>query len=50
MDSSRAMAEHLRTMSAMIHDLNAIGKEISEEEQFLNMIRAIPDEPEHWVM
>lgn len=41
------MAEHLRIMSAMIRDLNAAGKDVSEEEQVLNMIWAIRDESEH---
>jgi len=41
MDSSRTMAEHLRTISAMIRDLKAAGKEISIEEQVLNVIQAL---------
>ena len=32
MDSTRTRAEHLRTMSAMVRDLKAAGREISEEE------------------
>lgn len=46
-ESTRTMAEHLRIMSAMIRDLNAAGKDVSEEEQVLNMIWAIRDESEH---
>ena len=48
MNSSRPMAKHLRTMSAMVHDLKIAGKDIYEVEQVLNVIRAILDEPEHW--
>ena len=47
-DSIRTTAEHLRTMSAMIHYLKAADKEISEAEQVLNVIWAIPDEPENY--
>ena len=47
MDTSCTMAEHLWTMSAMIHDLKAAGKEISEDEQVLNAIQAIPGESEY---
>ena len=32
----------------MVHDLEAAGKEISEGEQVLNVIWAIPNELEHW--
>ena len=35
-------------MSAMICDLKAAGQEIFEEEQVLNVIRALPSQPEHW--
>jgi len=48
MDSSRTMAEHLQISSAMICDLKATGKEVSEREQVVNMIRVLPDELEHW--
>ena len=49
MDSSRTMAEHqLWIMSAMLRDSKAAGKEILEGEQVLNVIPALPDEPEHW--
>ena len=47
MGSSRTMVEHLRAMSAMVHDLKAAGKEISKGEQVLNVSQAIPNEPEH---
>jgi len=42
------MAEHLRIMGGIIHDLKAVGKEISEGEQVLNEIRALPDKPDYW--
>jgi len=48
MDSSRTMAEHLRIMGGIIRDLKAVGKEISEGEQVLNVIRAVQDKREHW--
>ena len=48
MDSSRTMTEHLRIMSGIIRDLKAAGKEISEGEQVLNVIRALPVESQHW--
>jgi len=48
MDSTRTIAEHLRTMSAMIRDLKVVGREISKEEQVLNVIRVVPSQPEHW--
>ena len=41
------MAEHLRIISSMIRDLKATTKEVSEGEQVLNVIRGIPNEPEH---
>jgi len=31
MDSTRTITEHLQTMSAMVHDLKAAGREISKE-------------------
>jgi len=37
-DSTHTIAEHLRTMSAMVRDFKAVGREISEEEQVLNVI------------
>ena len=48
MDSSRTVVEHLRIMSGIVRDLKAAGKDISEGEQVLNVIRALPDEPLHW--
>lgn len=48
MDSSRTMTEHLRIMSGVIRDLKAAGKEISEGEQVLNVIKALPIESQHW--
>jgi len=50
MDSRHTMAEHLRIISAMIRDLKVAGKDISRGVQVLNVIQAIPDKPEHWVM
>ena len=35
-------------MSAIIRDLKAAGKDISEGEQVLSAIQAIPGELEHW--
>jgi len=48
MDSTRTIAEHLQTMSAMVHDLKAAEREISKEESVLNVIRALPIQPDHW--
>ena len=48
MDSSRTVVEHLRIMSGIVRDLKAAGKDISEGEQVLNVIRALPDAPPHW--
>lgn len=48
MDPSRTVIEHLRIMSGIIRDLKAAGKDISEGEQVLNVIRALPDEPPQW--
>jgi len=42
---SRRLMNH---MSAMIYDLKAAGREISKEEQVLNVIRVLPTQPEHW--
>jgi len=44
MDFSCTMAEHLGITSGIIHDLKAANKEISEGEQVLNVIRALPEE------
>ena len=35
-------------MSAMVQDLKAAGQEVSEEEHILNVIRALPNDNEHW--
>jgi len=48
MDSSHTTVKHLRTMSAMVCDLKVAGWEISEEEQVLTAIRALPSELGHW--
>ena len=32
----------------MVQDLKAVGQEVSEEEQVLNVIRALPNDNEHW--
>jgi len=47
MNSSGTMAEHLKILSD-IRDLKAVDKDISEREQVLNVIRALPDKLEHW--
>ena len=41
------MVEHLRTVSAMIRDLKHAGRDISEDEQVHNVIRALPSEFDH---
>lgn len=46
-DSTHTIAEHLRSISAIIHALKVAGLEISEEEQVLNMIHELPSHPEH---
>ena len=46
-DITRTMAKHLWTMSATVWDLKAAGREISKEEQVLNVIRVLPEKPEH---
>ena len=35
-------------MSAMDRDLKAAGQEVSEQEQILNVIRALPNDNEQW--
>jgi len=35
-------------MGGIIRDLKAVGEDISEGEQILNVIRALPDKTEHW--
>ena len=47
MNSSHTMTEHLRIMSGIIRDLKVADKEISEGEQVLNVIRALPVESQH---
>jgi len=47
MDSTRTIAKHLRTMSAMVCDLKAAGREISKDEQVLNVILALPSQSKH---
>jgi len=49
MDSNQTIAEYLQIMGGIIRDLMAIGKEIYKGEQVLNVIRALPDKPEHWI-
>ena len=48
MDSTRNIAEHLRTMNAIVCDLKAAGREISKEKQVLNVIWALPSQPKQW--
>jgi len=48
MESTRTMVEHLWTIGAMVWDIKAAKWKISEEEQVLNVVRALPSEPEHW--
>lgn len=43
MDSKHSMAEHLRTMFALIHDLKAVGNNLSDEQQVIVMIRSLPE-------
>ena len=43
MDSKHNMPEHLRTMSALIHDLKAIGNNLSDEQQVTEVIRSLPE-------
>ena len=47
MDSIQTMIEHLRIIGGIIRDLKAVGKEIFEGEQVLNVIRALPDKLKH---
>ena len=47
MDSTHTVVEHLRTMSAMACDLKSARREISKEEQVLNVIRALLSQLEH---
>jgi len=41
------MVEHLQTMSAMVRDLKVEKRDVSGEEQVLNVIWVLPEEPEH---
>ena len=43
MDSKPSIAEHLRTMSALIHDLKAAGNNLSDEQQDTAVIRSLPE-------
>jgi hypothetical protein len=42
-DPKHTMTEHLRIMSAMIHDLKAVGNVITDEQQVQAVIRSLPD-------
>ena len=42
------MVEHLRIIGGIIRDLKAVGKEIFEGEQVLNVIRAPTNKLKHW--
>ena len=48
MDFSRTIAEYLQIMGGIIRNLKAIGKDIFEGKQVLNMIRALLDKLDHW--
>ena len=43
MDSKHSMDEHLRTMSALIHDLKAAGNNLSDGQQVTTVIRSLPE-------
>ena len=43
MDSKLSMAEHLRTMSALIRDLKAAGNNLSNEQQVTAVIHSLPE-------
>ena len=43
MDSKHSIAEHLRTMSALIRDLKAVGNNLSDEQQVTAVIRSLPE-------
>ena len=43
MDSKYSIADHLRTMSALIHDLKAVGNNLSDEQQVIVVIRSLPE-------
>ena len=42
MDSKHSMVEHLRTISALIHDLKAAGNNLFDEQQVTAVIRSLP--------
>jgi len=43
LDAGRPMTKQLRTLSGIVRDLKAAGQGIPEDEQALNVIRAVPD-------
>ena len=43
MDSKHSIAEHLRTMSALIRDLKAAGNNLSDEQQVTVVIHSLPE-------
>ena len=43
MDSKHSMAEHLRTMSALIRHLKAAGNNLFDEQQVTAVIRSLPE-------
>ena len=43
MDSKHSMAEHLRTMSALIRHLKATGNNLFDEQQVTVVIRSLPE-------
>ena len=42
LDGGRPMTEQLRTLSGIVRNLKAAGQDIPEDEQALNVIRALP--------
>jgi len=42
LDAGRPTTEQLRTLSGIVRDLKAAGQDIPEDEQALNVIRALP--------
>jgi len=42
LDTWRHMTEQLRTLSGIVRDLNAVGQDIPEDEEALDVIRARP--------
>ena len=47
-DSSRSITEHVRSLQAMLRDLKAAGVDISEREQWMNVLRALLTEDDRW--